>query len=168
MQVTDVSINIFNRENNLQASYSDPKIKSVVFNDDYFMYCLASEIRDPIMKYTDKDIETGEVRKELTETSGLFIYDIRRLVTSDKLELYKLQSAIVGIDTDLSVSKFNERISFLRDYNKISILPFCHRNTVTFLGMGSRDDYLIWRESDTFFTALRKDGIILMWSIPTG
>ena len=167
MQVTDVSINIFNRENNLHASYSDPKIKSVVFSDDYFMYCLAGDIRDPIKKSAAKD-KTGVVCKEMTETSGFYIYDISRLVTSDKLELYKLQSAVVGVNTDLSVSQFNERLSFIKDYNSIGILPFCHRNTVNFLGMGSREDYRIWRETDTFFTALRKDGTINMWSIPTG
>ena len=60
-------------------------------------------------------------------------------------------------------------MSFLKDFNTIQILPFLHRNTVNFLGMSIREDYLIWREKNGFFTAMtQKDGTIQTWSVANG
>ena len=48
------------------------------------------------------------------------------------------------------------------------ILPFPHRNTISFLGMGCRQEYLIWREKDGFFTALSQEGILTTWVVASG
>ena len=47
-------------------------------------------------------------------------------------------------------------------------MPFFHRNTYNFIGMGVRQDYLIWRETPTLFTALHRSGMLQTWSICTG
>ena len=48
-------------------------------------------------------------------------------------------------------------------------MPFAHRNTINFLGMSSRRDYLVWREKNGFFTALtRGERILRTWSVATG
>ena len=39
---------------------------------------------------------------------------------------------------------------------------------MNFLGMGPKTDYLIWRESNGFFTALSRKGNLTTWSIATG
>jgi len=168
IQITDIGINIFDRNYTLQASYNNSNIKSIVFSDDFYMYCLCGAVSDPIVKIDGPD-GTDVTFKEFTETSGFFVYDLSRLVRSEKFEIYKLRSALVGINTLLTYSQFNQRMSFLKDFNTIQILPFMHRNTINFLGMSGREDYLIWREKGGFFTALnQKDGTIQTWSVASG
>ena len=59
-------------------------------------------------------------------------------------------------------------MSFCKDFNTMQILPFAHRNTINFLGMGVRQDYLIWREINGYFTALSNEGILRTWSVGSG
>ena len=167
IQVTDRGINVFDRKNRLQRSYEGTNIKSMIFSDDSYLYCIAGDMNDGIVKYDDAE-DAGESMKEMNETSGFYVFDLSRLVKSEKLEIYKLRSAIGGVNTHLSMSQYNQRLSFVQDYNTISILPYCHRNTINFLGMSKRESYRIWREKGGFFTAMKKDGTIKTWSIATG
>lgn len=48
------------------------------------------------------------------------------------------------------------------------MLPFPHRNTINFLGMGDKSEYLIWREKDGFFTGLHRSGQLRVWSVGSG
>jgi hypothetical protein len=48
------------------------------------------------------------------------------------------------------------------------MVPVPHRNTINFLGMQPKKEYLIWRESRGVFTALDKKGMIRAWVIGTG
>ena len=50
----------------------------------------------------------------------------------------------------------------------MQILPFSHRNTINFLGMSAKMDYLIWREKNGFFTAFDTNGTLRTWSLATG
>ena len=84
------------------------------------------------------------------------------------MDHYKLAGALVGINSNLSYSEFNQRMSFCKDFTRMQILPFAHRNTINFLGMGIRQDYLIWREKNGFFTCLSTEGVLRTWSIATG
>ena len=48
-------------------------------------------------------------------------------------------------------------------------MPIPHHNVVCLNGMGQKNDYLIWRESDDgFFTALEAEGDIYVWSMGSG
>ena len=48
-------------------------------------------------------------------------------------------------------------------------MPVPHWNIMSFNGMQSKSNYLIWKESsDGFFTALSKSGSIYTWSRVTG
>jgi hypothetical protein len=69
-----------------------------------------------------------------------------------------LASAIVGRSNYIDNSNFSQRFSYFTSFQEISMLPFPHRNTINFIGMGSKKDYLIWREKNGFFTALHKTG----------
>ena len=106
VQVTDVGINIFDRSYNFHASYNNTCIRSVVFSDDAYLYTLSDAIRIPISKI-GKDDYIDEGYKESKESSGVYVYDLSRLVTQDKVEYYKLSSAIAGINSNLSFSEFN-------------------------------------------------------------
>lgn len=48
-------------------------------------------------------------------------------------------------------------------------MPYCHRNAVKFVGMSNKENYLIWREKNGFFSALSKiDMALRTWSMSTG
>ena len=74
----------------------------------------------------------------------------------------------MGLNTGMDYSVFTERISFLQDFNQVVMMPLQHRNTINFLGMGQKQDYLIWREDAGFFVALSKQRKIHTWSVATG
>lgn len=48
------------------------------------------------------------------------------------------------------------------------MIPIPHRNTINFLGMQPKSEYLIWREVNGTFTALDKFGRLKSWVIGTG
>lgn len=56
------------------------------------------------------------------------------------------------------------RLSYTEDFNSISLSPLPHLNAVNFIGMGNKQDYLIWREKSGFFTALSTHGELYTWS----
>jgi hypothetical protein len=57
----------------------------------------------------------------------------------------------------------------LKDFNDIEMVPVPHRNTINFLGMQAKQNYLIWREVNGDFTALdAKTTEVKAWSIATG
>ena len=41
-------------------------------------------------------------------------------------------------------------------------------NLVECIGMGQKNEYVIWREKDGFFTALDRHGYLKTWSLVTG
>jgi hypothetical protein len=48
-------------------------------------------------------------------------------------------------------------------------MPLVHRNTLKFIGMDAKKNYLIWHENNGLFTALHKEtGEIETWSTITG
>ena len=57
----------------------------------------------------------------------------------------------------------------MSNIEKMMVFPVPHLNLLTFTGMGSRGEYLIWKSStDGFFTALSKKGELETWSSVTG
>ena len=43
-----------------------------------------------------------------------------------------------------------------------------HLNSVNFIGMGIKQDQLIWREKRGFFTSLNRNGYLSTWSTLSG
>ena len=99
--------------------------------------------------------------------SGFYIYDINQLVNG-KIEKYKLSSAVGGVSNEICVSKFNNRIAFIQNFDHIAVVPFPHLNLMNCEGMGEKHEYLIWRENNGFFTALDRRNNLLTWSLTTG
>lgn len=57
----------------------------------------------------------------------------------------------------------------MRSLEEVAIMPIPHWNSMSFVGMGSKNQYLIWKDSlDGFFTALRNNGELITWSSVTG
>ena len=61
-------------------------------------------------------------------------------------------------------NKLNMRLAYMETFNKIVVIPLPHLNLVNFVGMGNKHDYLIWRESKGYFTALNRKGQLTTWS----
>ena len=70
--------------------------------------------------------------------------------------------------THLENSLFYDRLSFVKDYNNIVFVPFPHLNLLNMVGMGAKNEYLVWRQKNGFFTALDKQGELLTWSLVSG
>ena len=61
-----------------------------------------------------------------------------------------------------------DNVITIEDFDKIEMVPVPHRNTINFLGMQTKNNYLIWRESNGVLTALDKKGDLQAWVIGTG
>jgi hypothetical protein len=86
-----------------------------------------------------------------------------------RLVTYKLKDAIVGVNRHIDFCNSSYRIAFLKDFNDIEMVPVPHRNTINFIGMKPKKQYLIWREVNGDFTALEKGTMLIKaWSIATG
>ena len=74
------------------------------------------------------------------------------------IEAYKLAPAVAGYGSFIDYSYAQGRITYYTNFNEISMLPLPHRNSINFLGMGKKEDYIIWREKDGYFTGLHNSG----------
>ena len=107
VQVTNQGISIYDRKNELVHAYVNPNIQSVLYMDDAYLYCLADAVTEPIYKHGNIEGEDVDLVKESTEAAGLFVYDLARMINHGSMELYKLSSALVGINNQISYSEFN-------------------------------------------------------------
>jgi len=75
---------------------------------------------------------------------------------------------MVGVNNHIDFCNNSYRIAFLKDFNTIELVPVPHRNTINFLGMKRKSQFLIWREVSGVFTALDAKGVLRAWVIGTG
>jgi hypothetical protein len=105
---------------------------------------------------------------QIKESPGLYAYDLKRLVNQLELVTYKLKDSIVGVNHHIDFCNTSQRISFLKDFDSIEMVPVPHRNSINFLGMKPKNNYIIWREMDGVFCALDKNATLEAWVIGTG
>lgn len=48
------------------------------------------------------------------------------------------------------------------------MIPFPHLNSYGLVGISHKKDYVLWRETKGYFTALNRYGNLLTWSLGTG
>jgi len=77
-------------------------------------------------------------------------------------------NTIGGVCNHIDVNKYNNRLSFVKNYNRVAVIPFPHLNLINCVGMTQKTQYLIWREKNGFFTALDRQGKLLTWSLLNG
>jgi hypothetical protein len=93
---------------------------------------------------------------------------LQRLANSGDLITYNLKDAIVGVNRHIDFCNNSYRISYLKSFDSIEMVPIPHRNTINFLGMKSKSNYFIWREGNGIFSALDKECNVWAWEICTG
>ena len=57
---------------------------------------------------------------------------------------------------------------YLKSYNLLEIIPLIHRNTVAFIGMKLREEYIAAKMVKDWFIALDKENNLSTWSLLTG
>ena len=85
-----------------------------------------------------------------------------------KVEKYKLLDAVAGLSSLIDISKFSQRFSFIQNFDNIAVIPFPHLNLINCVGMGQKNEYMIWREKNGFFTALDRKSNLFTWSLASG
>jgi hypothetical protein len=81
---------------------------------------------------------------------------------------YLLQSIQVSCQSLIDFSHQNQRLVYLSSYDKIDVVPVLHRNTISFVGMSEREDYLATKVIDDKFIALSNRNILTTWCITNG
>ena len=156
---------IYDTDQNLKFIFSGYRNGSIRQADDFHLYVIA----DTVHQLKVKDMSTGnEMVKDTFEPPGCYILDVNNIFRGTFSESYKLQSALVGTNIDLSFSNFAQKMVFMKTMQRAMVLPYVHRNTVNLNGVSQKSDYLIWREKGGFFTAMNKEGVVQTWSLATG
>ena len=116
----------------------------------------------------DEGVDEGEVDDaNYFSESGFYVYDLQQMLDGT-LRRYRLGSAIGGQCSLINKSKFSNRFSFLQSYDNIVVIPFPHLNLINFIGMGQKNEYLVWRAKNGFFTALDRRSQLYTWSMLSG
>jgi hypothetical protein len=74
----------------------------------------------------------------------------------------------VGISGMIDWNQDYSRLSFLQSFDSLNIVPALHRNTIAFIGMANRKDYLATKIINDRFVALDYKNYIYCWSIVSG
>jgi hypothetical protein len=168
-RVTTESITVYDTDLQFKIAFLNTTIVKMIQIDDAYMYCMnkASDQKLMVKRKGKEEVKAIGIfpRKRV---SGVFVFDMQRMIKDSQIELYQLSKAIAGINTHLDYSYSLERISFVENFSRIQMQPFSHRNTINFLGMHPKNHYLIWREKNGFFTALQNTGELHTWSMLTG
>ena len=135
----------------------------VNINDQYMIFTM-----DQIDKTVHFSDSTKNFKKSFlleNQQPGIVIYNPRWMQKG--LNWINLKRTVVGVNDHIDVNLFTQRISFLLDYNTIAQMPFPNTNQIGLCGIGHKMEYILWRESQGFFSVLNKFGKILTWSLGT-
>ena len=90
------------------------------------------------------------------------------LINMKELMSYQLSSVHVGCQGTIDFSHQNQRLVYQSSFDQIDIVPVLHRNTIAFVGMDDRDQYLATKVLDDKFIALNRTNQLTTWSLLTG
>ena len=80
-----------------------------------------------------------------------------------------ISAAALGVNGYICRNNTTDVMAIMDNIHQMLIMPIPHWNIMSFNGMQSKSQYLIWKSSsDGFFTALTKSGTINTWSCVTG
>ena len=134
-------------------TYVEQNCVGLYFSDNNYLYTLCH-----------KSNPTGiNVRP-----SGFRLYDIENVIEKDQDLSYLLSSMQVGCQGLIDFSHSYQRLVFLSSYDNIEVVPVLHRNTVSFIGMEKRTNYLAARVIDDKFVTLDKLNHMRTWGVLTG
>jgi len=74
----------------------------------------------------------------------------------------------VGRTGVIDYSRANQRLVYLSSFEAVSIVPVLHRNTIAFIGMKPKEEYLVTKKLKDKFIALDRENNLTTWSVLTG
>ncbi|CDW75916.1 UNKNOWN [Stylonychia lemnae] len=101
-------------------------------------------------------------------SSGFRLYDIKTLLEKKISSDVFLLNAQIGSLSMIDLNNTYSRLTFQQSLQTMMIIPALHRNTISFMGMKKRSDYIATRHKDGNFYALDRDNIIFSWSSISG
>lgn len=73
-------------------------------------------------------------------------------------------NAVVGASSEMIFSQRNQAIMFVKDFDKIVIMPLLHNNAIFFDNMPLTKDIMLSRQIDDKFYVADNRGVIRSWS----
>eukprot|EP00347_Sterkiella_histriomuscorum_P017370 403349643 len=138
---------------NETRTYEEQNCVGLYFSDNNYLYTLCHKSNPTGLK---------------VRPSGFRLYDIENVIEKDQDLSYLLSSMQVGCQGLIDFSHSNQRLVFLSSYDNIEVVPVLHRNTVAFIGMEKRSNYLAARVIEDKFVTLDKKNHLRTWGVLTG
>ena len=130
--------------------FQDQNISGLFFSDNNYLYTLSHK------------------RPEKNISSGFRLYDVWNCITTGEDLSYQLSRVQVGCQNLIDFSKNNQRFVFQSSFDKIEVMPVLHRNSIFFMGMAERKEYLATKIIDDKFIALDRSNHLTTWNVLTG
>lgn len=140
--------------------------------DSSYLYIMEEYCHEVFEQYAsaETDYELGpelEI-KDFQKNSGFTAINFNGLFRSKFSEIWVCNAA-TGHNSTINISWTDDTLSLIKNIHSIAVMPMPHWNLISFVGMGSKSKYLIWKNSlDGFFTAVNNQGEIRTWSTYTG
>lgn len=100
---------------------------------------------------------------------GLYLLSIDTLLeVGSKAQLLFVKNAVVGQNNLIDYYSEEERIGFMQNYRRITVVPVIHRSVINFIGMKSINNYYTFARKYDKFYALEKNNVMTVWCITTG
>jgi len=116
----------------------------------------------------DKDFVYLLAHSGKNKTSGLKCINLKTFIEQNSDHNYHLASVQVGFSNHIDFSVSNNRIIYIQNNDTIGIVPLLHRSTISFMGMGPREDYLSAKVLKDKFLVLSKRSELQTYSIISG
>ena len=128
--------------------------------------CVYVQTADPEDDY--KLSEKTVMESNFVQDSGFTAVNFNALFEG-KVDETWVSHAATGLNSHIKRSWTTDDISIMTSLEEVAIMPIPHYNVMSFVGMGSKNQYLAWKKSTNgFFTALHKLGKLKTWSCVTG
>lgn len=174
MIITRVQISVFDPDKHEIARISNLQIGSALLLDSMYIYIMEERFGNCFEQYSDKetDWELTEpkeiIRNCSKEEEGCIAINFQALF-KQKFSDILVHEAATGHNGRIVRCQTNDVLCMMRNLHIVTVMPIPHWNLLSFTGMRSKSQYLIWKQSaDGFFTALSKSGRLNTWSSVTG
>ena len=163
--VTNKGIHVFspNFEHKL-VHISGLSIQQASLQDTEYLYLMLNRCDKVYESYAiEGNLEEMSIKSECgphqySRISGIAAVNLTVLSEGTYHEIF-IAKAIQGTKHDIDRGWTTDNIAMLKSFNEIVMMPLPHYNLLSFVGMGSRNEYLVTTEGENgFFTALNRWG----------
>lgn len=171
LQVFANRIVVFDKAAQVSKVFSNFNFKTAVNASQRYLYVAADSHEGPVL-LDDRSDESATLGKpkplEVTQKEGLYVFNVVALLRG-AIERYRVSQYGTGGCSSLIEYNVNlGRLAYLEDFSTIVVQSLPQLNTMNFIGMRNKHEYVIWREKNGFFTAMNRKAELVTWSILTG